>query len=290
MKFITKLGVTCATVAMMASTMSHAGTVNPTTPTETTTSWLHDNYIGADGNAVSTQDVYGGSNYNIEWMSVDKSVSGELTVQIKSDFVSHNTSSYYDFGDLFIMDADKYEAAADCTDGSGNVGCNESSHSSTSNVVQSKNEWQYAFDLGWQRKTNGSNVTGNLRDIENTGYTNFTDDVVSTYKDGGHRGWQIIETKNAPTSVGTGKWTSNVADDLLTMTFDISGTSLMDAAQLALRWQMTCANDIIEVVTNFVVKPGKPQPVPEPSTMILMLLAGFGLFAARKKQGLGFKA
>jgi coproporphyrinogen III oxidase len=39
MKFITKVGVTCATVAIMASTMSHAGVV--------TTGQLGDHYIGA---------------------------------------------------------------------------------------------------------------------------------------------------------------------------------------------------------------------------------------------------
>jgi hypothetical protein len=79
MKFITKMGVMCTTIAMMSSTLSYAGTV----PTETLTSELQDNYIGADGNQVSIQDIYGGSDYNIEWITVDKSVANELTVQVK---------------------------------------------------------------------------------------------------------------------------------------------------------------------------------------------------------------
>jgi len=286
MKFITKMGVTCTTIAMMASTLSYAGTV----PTETLTSMLTDNYIGADDNSVSTKDVIGGSDYDIEWMTVDKSVSGQLTVQVKTAFVSHNTSSYYDLGDLFIMDKDNYTKADECSDGSGNIGCNENSKRTTSNTVKSTNEWEYAFDLGGERYTNGVGEDGELRDIENTGNTSYTSDVIRTGKDGGHRGWQIKMVENTPTSVGSGKWTSDVGNDILTMTFDISHSSLMGAAQLALRWQMTCANDIIEVVTNFATPPGSPTSVPEPSTFLLMLLAGFGLFASRQKKKITFKA
>lgn len=273
MKFITKLGVTCATITMLASTVSYAGTVP--------VGALLDNYIGADGNSQSTQDAIGGSNYDVEWMTVDNSVSGQLTVKVKSAFVSHNTSSGYDLGDLFIMDAKNYTKAAKCSDGSGNIGCNESSHKTTSNTVKSTNEWEYAFDLGGERDTNGVDENGHLRDIENTGNTAYSHDVIKTGKNGSHRGWQVIMSENDPTSKGKGKWSSDVGKDILTMTFDISNTSLMGAAQLALRWQMTCANDIIEVVTNFK-KSG--TSVPEPSSILLMLLAGFGLFASRQKK------
>lgn len=286
MKFITKLGVTCATIAMMASTMSFASTVS----TQTLTSRLVDNYIGADGSSYSTTDAIGGSGYDVNWMTVDKSVNGFLTVIVDSNFIS-NTSSGYKLGDLFIMDADNYQEAADCSGLTGKVGCNESSSATTYNTVKTTNEWEFAFDLGGGRDTNGrsvSNVSGKLRDIKNSGYVNYRSDLISTGKDGSHRGWQAIMVQNDPNAVGSGNWSTNASSNLLTMTFDIRGTSLMDAAQLALRWQMTCANDIIEVVTNF--RTNNTTVVPEPSTMLLMLLAGFGLFASRKKQTIGFKA
>jgi hypothetical protein len=92
--------------------------------------------------------------------------------------------------------------------------------------------------------------------------------------------------ENAPTSVGSGKCTSDLGNDILTMIFDISNSSLMGVAQLALRWQMTCANDIIEVVTNFK----KSASVLKPSTLFLMLLSGFGLSASRQKKEIKFKA
>jgi hypothetical protein len=272
---------------MMASTISYAGTVP--------VGALLDNYIGSDANSVSTQDVFGGPDYDVEWMTVDNSVSGELTVKVKSAFVSHNTSSTYDLGDLFLMDAAKYTQAANCSDGSGNIGCNENSQKNTYysdgsiKTVKSSNKWEYAFDLGGERDTDGVNETGHLRDIANTGYTAFSDDVITTEKFGDHRGWQVIMSENSPTSKGSGTWNSDVGNDILSMTFDISNVpSLMNATQLALRWQMTCANDIIEVVTNFATSP--PAPVPEPTTLLLMSIAGFGLFASRKKQGMNYKA
>jgi hypothetical protein len=187
------------------------------------------------------------------------------------------------------MDAANYTEADACTGLSGKVGCNENSKRSEYSTVKSTNKWDYAFDLGGQRDTNGTNVTGDLRDIANTGYS-YSSDVVETSKSGVHRGWQAINSTNNPTSVGSGTWSSDVGNDILTMTFDISHSSLMGAAQLALRWQMTCANDIIEVVTNFATPPGNPTSVPEPSTFLLMLLAGFGLFASRQKKKITFKA
>ena len=284
MKFITKIGVTFATVAMMVSTATYAGTV----PTNA----LFDNYVGADGGYQSTQDVYGGSNYDIEWMTVDKSDSGLLTVNIKSAFISHNTSSYYNLGDLFLMDADNYTQADACSDGSGRVGCNESSHQATYYTKKSTNEWEYAFDLGGNRGSNRVEQSGNLRDIANTGNTAYSSDIIETGKNGGHRGWQVIMSENDPNAVGDGgHWTTNTSTDILTMIFDISTTPLMQASQIALRWQMTCANDIIEVVTNFKgSKPGDSASVPEPGTFMLMLLAGLGFFASRQKKAMKFKA
>jgi hypothetical protein len=294
MKFITKIGVTCATtIALIASTTGYASTV----ATETLTSELYDNYIGADGNEVSSVDAYGGSGYDVNWMQVERTLAGVLTVKVNSNFIS-NTSSGYRLGDLFIMDEANYTEAAACTGAgmSGKVGCNESSNSNvTSPVVQTTNEWEYAFDLGGGRDTNGLNKTGSgdLRDISGSGNVNYSDDVIDTSKTGGHRGWQIIMVENDPNAVEptgglSNSWETTTNNNLLTMTFDISNTSLMDAAQLALRWQMTCANDIIEVVTNFTTSGGGggggSTSVPEPSTFLLMLLAGFGLISYRQKK------
>ena len=292
MTFITKLSAVCAAITVVASSMSYAGTV--------TTTQLEDNYIGANGKYVSTKDYTPNdvtANYDIHWMQVAKTINGNqgsLTVTINSNFVAYNNDSKYKFGDLFIMDAAGYTQADACTDNKGKAafGCNEYSvtpqgkHSH--NTKESPNKWQYAFDLSGKRKNSyadGVNKNGKLKEIDQNNYAN------SFITTSSNRKWQAIMVNDrAVNTVGNGSWNTNIANKLLTMTFDISGTSLMGAAQLALRWQMTCANDIIEVVTNFKSGKSGPTPVPEPGTLMLMLLAGVGLFAARQKKRVEFKA
>ncbi len=288
MKFITKMGVTCAALAMLASTVSYAGTV--------TSTQLNDHYIGADGNNKSRKDYTPNddvAHYDTHWMQVARTIDGNqgsLTVTVNSNFVAYNTQSAYKFGDLFMMDAAGYQLADACTDNKGNAayGCNEYSEKTNDQIingtVQSSNDWQYAFDLGRNRSNSYANdvsIGGKLKEIDQGHYE------YSLKSTKGNREWQAIMVNDrAVDTVGEGSWNTNIAKKLLTMTFDISGTSLMGAAQLALRWQMTCANDIIEVVTNFK---SPSTSVPEPSTFLLMLLAGFGVFASRQKKTIGFK-
>jgi|GEM_PF-965184 len=289
MKVVNKISAVCIAAAMMVSGVSYAGTV--------TSSQLDDSYIGADGANIWNVDYSpdnSDAHYDIHWMQVAKTIDGNqgsLTVTVSTNFVSYNNQSGYSFGDLFIMDAASYQQADVCTDNHGNTayGCNEYSEQTYStsgsiNTEQSPNEWQYAFDLSGSRQSSYADnvsIEGRLKEIDQDHY----EYSLSSTK--GNRDWQAIMVNDrAVDTVAYGSWSTSISQDLLTMTFDISGTSLMDAAQLALRWQMTCANDIIEVVTNF--KSGKPTDVPEPGTLMLMLLAGLGLVAARQKKTTGF--
>lgn len=289
MKFITKFGATCATVAMMASTISYAGTV--------TTSQLDDHYIGAYADTRSTSDYTptNNTNYNTHWMKVSRDLqASSLTVSINTNFVGYD--SKYKLGDLFLMDGANYNLADSCSPGSSARGCSENSYTSGTN------KWEYAFDLGLDLNdstrnstSNYNDETGQLRQIDTSGSVTdsgsaYHQSVNTASQLKGGRSWQIVDVKSSsPTAgVGTGGWSTDVASKMLTMTFDISGTSLMSTDQIALRWAMSCANDIIEVVTNF--SSNKPGVIPEPSTLLLMLLAGLGLFSSRQKKGLGFKA
>jgi hypothetical protein len=304
MKFIKKLGVTCATVVIMASTMSHAGVV--------TTNKLLDNYIGANGETRSEVDAIPNSNFDTKWMKVSRDLSAEsLTVKVKSNFVGYD--SIYKLGDLFLMDGANYNTAASCgISGSTARGCNENSYTSGTN------KWEYAFDLGLDlNDANTTNSTSNYNETGQLVKINTAGDITiasSTYhksvntssqlKDNNPgRFWQIVDVKtpgslnpdgtpntDAGSAVGAGgTWKTNTNTDkkFLTMTFDIGGTSLMTSDQIALRWAMSCANDIIEVVANLKAP---TTSIPEPSTLLLMSLAGLGLFASRQKKGVEFKA
>jgi hypothetical protein len=291
MKFITKIGVVCSTIAMMASTISYAGTV--------TTGEMDDLYIGAFGNNSSQKDYSPfdtAANYDIHWMQVAKTVNGtqgSLTVTVNSNFIGFD--SKFKLGDLFLMDGDNYTPAAACTDLDGRSvsGCAENSYNSP-------NKWEYAFDLGLdlgdlsiRNSESNYNESGVLREIDQNNY-NGSLNTSSELKSTGVRKYQIVETQSSNNTVGAGgNWNTNINNELLTMSFDISGTTLMGADQIALRWAMSCANDIIEVVADLTTSGGGgggSTPVPEPSTFLLMLLAGFGFLVSRQKQDVKFKA
>jgi hypothetical protein len=313
MKFITKLGVACTTVAMMASTLSYAGTVS--------TGALLDRYVGASYGTYNDKDYLPDdtyANYDVSSMQVSKTDEGILTVKVSSKFIGFD--SIFKLGDLFLMDGNTYNTADTCggsMGANGYRGCNEDSYDNDTN------KWEYAFDLGLDLantsiKNSTSEYTktdGVLREIDPNGSvtsssSDYHDDVNSSSQlkgGGGVRGWQLVDVKGTTDEaldengnyVGVDDhWqtsidTNNNVNNFLTMSFDISGTSLMAADQIALRWAMSCANDIIEVVADLRTSSGGgggSTPVPEPSTFMLMLLAGFGLFASKQKKDSKFKA
>lgn len=280
---IKKVTTVCLLIVSSIST-AYAGTV--------TSSQLVDNYVGSDGRKQSTTD-YAPNNsdayYDTKWMQVSRITengSTRLKVTIDSNFVSYNNSSRYKFGDLFMMDADNYTLADECDDGSGRVGCNEyteQTYSTNKNIYTKKstNNWQYAFDLGGNRRSSYSDNTSIGGDLRKINQNDYEHSIGSTNK---NRDWQAIMVNDrAVSTVGSGgTWNTIISQNLLMMSFDITGTTLATADQIALRWAMTCANDIIEVVTDFASKGGKTTSVPEPSSILLMLMGFAGLYSRRK--------
>lgn len=247
---------------------------------------LVDNYIGGTGyHSATYQDVFG-SGYDTKWMQVKRSQDDDgnsfLDVFINSDFVSKNKKGGINYGDLFLMDGNNYQTPDSCVvAGETKVGCRDSLHSSD-------NQWQYAFDLGYARTQSNKKLDydhrrdGVLREIPTNNYANSFI-TTENYGSGGYsRSNQIVLVKNLNTVRGTGKWWVDTSDNILAMSFNITNTTLASASQIALRWAMTCANDIIEGKVS-LASTQPPTSVPEPSSILLMLGAFAGLYIRQKK-------
>lgn len=297
MSFIRKVFTACFSLAVVAiSPTSIAGTVE--------TGELGDYYIGSNGSRSSTDDYTPNNvdaNYDVNWMKVSRTLdddqnptSGSLSVTVNTNFIGYR--SMFKLGDLFLMDGDEYNTASNCSGSSTVRGCDEHSY------TDGTNKWEYAFDLGLDlantdEKNSTSDYvgqTGSLREIDQDGsVTSSSTDYHGSVNSSSQlvsgkyvRSWQLVDVKSSALEVGQGNWSTNITDSTLVMTFDITNTTLMTAEQIALRWAMSCANDIIEVVTNFgtTTTGNKPTPVPEPSSIIMMLLAGLGMAVARRKK------
>lgn len=245
-----------------------------------------DDYIGGTGNHGATgQDVFG-SGYDTKWMQVKRTKDSDgnsfLNVFVNSEFVSKNKAGGINYGDLFLMDGSNYQTPDSCVvAGEAKVGCRDTLHSSD-------NQWQYAFDLGYARTKSNKKLdydhrrNGVLREIPASNYANSFI-TTENYGSGGYsRSNQIVLVKNLNTIRGSGKWWVDTSDNILAMSFNITNTSLASASQIALRWAMTCANDIIEGKVSLAS--AKPTPVSEPSTLFLMFAAFAGLVVRQKKQ------
>jgi len=265
---------------------------------------ISDNYIGAG----HSQDVNGGSKYDIQSMTVSRTGTW-MTVDIFTNFVGHNDNSI-GFGDLF-MAADENDPNANPWKPDGTAANNYNTDRFAGNdyngnhVATTNTNWNYAYTLqdwtagGQYDDRDASSGQGRL-------VSGFDDSDLRHSNTSSHRRHQAVAlnssvyngsnnsnnaydnlhyngtTANADSShwnYGSNSWSS--ANGKISFAFDVSGTALASANQIAFRWAMTCANDIIEGLVSVNTTP-PPLPVPEPQTLLLMLLGLAGISYRRK--------
>jgi len=72
---------------------------------------------------------------------------------------------------------------------------------------------------------------------------------------------------------------NNNKTDKISFSFNVNGIdAFQNASQLAFSWAMSCANDVVDGVVSV----NRPTSVPEPATLILMLIA-LGIMAKSRK-------
>lgn len=254
---------TLFTVTFLLSAQVHAYMVN-------------DNYWGNP--AGSYGDVIGSDSiFNIH--GIDLSLTGTtLTVDIFTNFAGEADYGHYGsthgpnltnrelsgygngigYGDLFLATSwNPYGTAPYAGDDNSNG-----------------TVWEYGFALDNRWAENGGQ--GTLYQLNGTNNENAN--LAEDYLSGGfYRTKQEVGVDTDSQTVSSTNINGNwyVFDDFIRMEFDIAGTDLEGADEIALHWAMTCGNDTME----------GSWTVPEPSTLSLMGLSLLVIgFIGRRKR------
>jgi hypothetical protein len=259
---------------------------------------IMDNYIGAGHRS----DVNGGmSRYDIDKMLVSRDGT-TLSVDIFTSFYDDIGNNGIKLGDLFMAaDEDLNGTATSPWNPNGNQPNKGDRYTDSATDSNTGTDWNYVYDLSGARKFTsgtgqlksgfGSNQVVSSSDLHGTSsrdnqavmLADRSSDIVhdsSSWSVDNRASYQLTHTYRSRRSNSYQNY--NVDYGKVSFSFDVSGTALATANQIAFRWAMTCANDIIEGVASFAPQGGGSTPVPEPETIVLMLLAMAGFTYRRK--------
>lgn len=210
----------------------------------------------SNGTVVPTGDIIGdASGYDVTKMKVDITPTN-IKVDVYSRYFNNIGSTETQLGDFFISTDSwtPFGSAADFYN---------------TDVASNGEDWEYVLVLNDHLATSG---TLGL-------YAVNTNNLIMSSSDYGYRAGQEVQYNTAgQTRLGSGTWSvKNLGgvdtDDYLSLS--ISNIIGLTSSDFAMRWSMSCANDIIE---------GGSSPVPEPATMILFGTGLMGLIGSRARR------
>ena len=230
---------------------------------------ISDNYIGADDNGWG--DVVGStSNFQIHGMDV--SLSGSmLSISISTTFAGKGDNRLFagyttdgmgiGYGDLFLAGSwQPYGSAPYAGDDASNG-----------------TVWEYGFALEDRYMSESATGSGSLYRLNSGDNSDIR--LSDSFITGGavfRNGQEVaVDTANGDISkISDGQWSTDA--DSVDFLIDLSGTGLLNGDEIAMRWEFTCANDVIEAAFD----------VPEPGMFALLStsLVGLGLFGRRGRR------
>lgn len=250
-----------------------------TAPVSAATWTIQDDYIGGGyvKNGPYTQkkgDVIAAATqinkFDIDNMIVDIDNLGNIKVTVTTDYNPNDSDISWlgtQFGDLFISTDGWYPRGTEPykKDNFGNTGT----------------DWEFVFDTN----------TGNFYKTSDGAFL-LSQDFHSNRPDSWYRKKQLVQIDpnkldalvSNPVTTGTFEMKTDEAGNNILVYYGFSltdmGLDLTETYDLAFRWTMTCANDIIEGSVTW-------KPVPEPGTMVLLGIGMIGLGAMGRKKLIG---
>jgi len=237
---MTTVKVISSAILLLAASTSHSAIIM-------------DNYVGANdhgyGDVIGDEDDYqinfmqAEINGTILTVSINTAFAGKGDDGLASHYTYNNTGIGY--GDLFLSNAWTPNG-----DGSHNYENDDSSNGTV---------WNYGYSLDdrWMNENeSGTGVLYSLNSSLNSTNINMSDSFISA---GGFRNNQevAVDRDSPSTSALSNAASWGIANDTVDFTIDLAGTTLLHGSELALRWEFTCANDVIEGVMDV---PAVPVP------------------------------
>ena len=265
--------IAAASIAV-SSSMSYATDIPATD--------IMDNYVGAGYNS----DVYGNVHrYDTDKMTVSRTGT-MLNVDIYTSFYNNVGQDGIKLGDLFISDGSLFDPAWQPTGGAPH-----DLDRFARNGNNTGTDWNYVYDLGGHRNQTGG--WGELKSNFNNNEVNVSTDYHNNsrynqavmlgdrnhhVKHNGYSYWSVDNNYSYAKQVNG----QTVHYGKVSFSFDVAGTALANATQIAFRWAMTCANDIIEGMVSAPTDPNT-NPIPTPQTLLLFMLGIAGLAYSRRR-------
>ncbi|MEW6993999.1 PEP-CTERM sorting domain-containing protein [Colwelliaceae bacterium MEBiC 14330] len=219
----------------------------------------------------SNYDAVGGWKYEVDKMNVQWANDGLLTVDIYTNFVDYNNQYGTGHGNGKIVLGDLLIG----TDGANSA-------------------YDYAFVLSnadrqedkYYEQSHWDNI-GSLTEISSTitskEYHNYSSSVQQGQIMAGNQIGQSYQSAWSVDRQNTGPNRDNY--DLISFSFNVNGIdAFQNASQLAFSWAMSCANDVVDGIVNV----NRATSVPEPTTLLLVLLALAFIVKARHQHSKTF--